>query len=64
MVLQDDTGLMWNELTRLPGTDFVYKALPARAKQQAPKPPAKSPLVQRAQLEAVKDGKPVGLISK
>ena len=61
MVLQDDSGLMWNEMTRLPDQDFVYKALPARTKQQAPKLPAKSSLVQRGQLEATADGQPVGL---
>ena len=63
MVLQDDIGLMWNNLTRLPDTDFGYKALPARTKQQAPKLPAKSSLVQRAQPEGTADQQPVGLPS-
>ena len=61
-VLQDDTGLVWNEMTRLPDTDFVYKAWPAGTKQQAPKLPTKS-LVQRAQLEATAAGQLVGLPS-
>lgn len=60
-VLQDDTRLMWNEMTRLPDTDFMYKALPARTKQQAPRLPAHSSLVHRASLEVTSDGQPVSL---
>lgn len=48
-------------MTRLPDTDFMYKAWPAGTKEQAPKLPAKSSLVQRASLEVSADGQPVSL---
>ena len=45
--LQGDASQLWNEMTRLPDTDFMYKALPAGPHKQASKLPANPMNAQR-----------------
>lgn len=59
LLLQDDASLMWNEMVRLPGTDFMYKARPANTQKEAPKLPAMPSKIKRAPLETTADGQPV-----
>ena len=54
--LQGVASLLWNEMTRLTDTDFMYKALPSGPHKQAPKLPTNPLNAQRASIKANEDG--------